>query len=633
MNRPRTESPDQSLAPGELSADSGDLTRVLPLDATLVLRLDLEGRINDASVDFLRFDGRGEAELLGENFESLAHPTMPSTVFRAMWGVLRSGRPWTGIVHNQTADRRGYWARLSAIPWALNGRTLAYVVTLQRALSHQIVSAESTFDADRNPLPRPDQTDAARSVSAALRRLTLGGIQPHSGIVFASAFLAAGWVGYATAGMWLTGLIAILAAGLGGGLFWYRERRRQAELAGVAVALERIGEGERDLMLALDRDDEWGGLLRQLQILQVRLALTTEYDSRWVSLQNLHAEEGLRAGQGAGQRGRESGSGVPLSSLDRLIENLDGGSGRIEEAMIRVERVMDGLTAYSETRRTASTQGQIQWNALLEQLAELLEQIKAECAQAQQTEAWLEALELAGFEARMLMANAGLDCAHARSGSPHAVDQTRKLARDLGVLRSRVTEWLSKRVLHTARLRDRCEVMQRAMQGERSRLVEAGGESVAAAGIHGSDADTEVAMAAVSTETTSEGLDAIFSHSVQTLCDIRQALRSELSERNTCLGDLEQIRSVLSEGVGNAAETSAMKGSSIKTEACVQPSHDTPSMRIHTSYPADDTPQVETAKVAQLRSIRSGVSTPVPKIRRVGARRTSLSDEWGGEPK
>ncbi len=620
-------------------------TLEVPLEGAMVLRLDLEGRIDWASADFLDFNGRDHDRIVGEYLESLAHPAMPPAVFRAMWRALRMDRPWSGIVRNRTTDRRDYWAALSITPWRLNGRTLAYVATLQRALSHRIAAAESQFAAWRHPRPDagPGLTGVPAALGVRLRALSSGNIKHRTSLALFSLLLAAVLAGYGVAmlsfgtdvsvTMRLIGVAAIVLAGLGGGLSWWGLTRRRAhELASIAAAVERIGEGERDLALALDRADEVGEVMRQLQILQVRLATEPllQAASRGGRSPGATASPGKEGGDAVDDRAEggvepaevrsvEVNSVEVLPRLEDLIASFDEASGRIEDVMIRVERVMAVVSAWSDERRVATGKALGHLHALTGQLTEQLRQAERARETLRPVGQCLEALELAALKARLLMVNMGLDGrSRTQQGAPHTVDRARSLARDLGALLIRVQSWLAESDRDAAQRFEGCQ----ALQDELSALARAMGYSLA---------NEDGMSVAESLQAETQGSSADFSDPIEGLRYIHQSLRNELLATNAFAGDLDRIKTLLSEpsperrSTGSITKTAMDQYKSFAAQGDSSATGLTPGAAVR-----DDGADARTATVAHLRSVRAGVSAPVPKIRRIGAKRTSLSEEWGG---
>lgn len=49
---------------------------------------------------FIALSGFYEAELCGKNHNVVRHPDMPPAAFVDLWNMIKTGKPWMGIVKN-----------------------------------------------------------------------------------------------------------------------------------------------------------------------------------------------------------------------------------------------------------------------------------------------------------------------------------------------------------------------------------------------------------------------------------------------------------------------------------------------------------------------------------------------------
>ena len=78
-------------------------------DEQLVSTTDLRGVITYANDNFCRVAGYSRAELVGQHHNMVRHPDMPKAAFADLWGKLKQGQPWRGMVKNRCQDGRYYW--------------------------------------------------------------------------------------------------------------------------------------------------------------------------------------------------------------------------------------------------------------------------------------------------------------------------------------------------------------------------------------------------------------------------------------------------------------------------------------------------------------------------------------------
>ena len=82
----------------------------------LISATDIHGVItycNDAFVDISGFE---RADLIGAPQNIVRHPDVPPAVFAHMWGTLKQGLPWMGIVKNRSKNGDHYWVNAYVTP-------------------------------------------------------------------------------------------------------------------------------------------------------------------------------------------------------------------------------------------------------------------------------------------------------------------------------------------------------------------------------------------------------------------------------------------------------------------------------------------------------------------------------------
>ena len=110
--------------------ENGPITRhelLLPEDALLVSQTDTGGRITFANDAFVRISGFTREELLGAPHNLVRHPHMPQAAFRDLWATAKSGRPWEGLVKNQTKSGDFYWVRANVTPVVEGGELKGFI--------------------------------------------------------------------------------------------------------------------------------------------------------------------------------------------------------------------------------------------------------------------------------------------------------------------------------------------------------------------------------------------------------------------------------------------------------------------------------------------------------------------------
>ena len=112
---------------------------------TIVSKTDLKGQITYINRDFIEISGFEESELIGKSHNIVRHPDMPSEAFADLWGNLKAGRPWNGLVKNRCKNGDYYWVEANAAPLWENGQIVGYVSVRTKAQPEQIRAASEAY--------------------------------------------------------------------------------------------------------------------------------------------------------------------------------------------------------------------------------------------------------------------------------------------------------------------------------------------------------------------------------------------------------------------------------------------------------------------------------------------------------
>ena len=89
---------------------------VLHDDDILVSRTDLKGLITYANPAFIKASGFSYEELMGAPHNLVRHPDMPSVAFENLWGTIKNGQIWKGLVKNRRKNGDFYWVCANITP-------------------------------------------------------------------------------------------------------------------------------------------------------------------------------------------------------------------------------------------------------------------------------------------------------------------------------------------------------------------------------------------------------------------------------------------------------------------------------------------------------------------------------------
>lgn len=130
-----------------------DVEALVPENAVLVSKTDLNGTICYCNRTFCDISGYGEAELIGAEHNLVRHPDMPPEIFADCWHTIRQGRPWNGMIKNRCKNGDYYWLEANITPWIERGEVTGYVSLRYKATRAQIAAAEKYYQGVREGRP------------------------------------------------------------------------------------------------------------------------------------------------------------------------------------------------------------------------------------------------------------------------------------------------------------------------------------------------------------------------------------------------------------------------------------------------------------------------------------------------
>ncbi|WP_426196331.1 methyl-accepting chemotaxis protein [Massilia sp. DWR3-1-1] len=136
-------------------------------DDVLITRTDPKGVIVYANDAFLESAQFTLGEVLGKAHNIIRHPDMPRAVFADIWGTLKTGKSWSGIVKNQRKNGGFYWVRAFVTPVASGGKVTGYMSVRVRATKEEVAAAIAVYrQLDAGTLMSPDSARQAAAASA-----------------------------------------------------------------------------------------------------------------------------------------------------------------------------------------------------------------------------------------------------------------------------------------------------------------------------------------------------------------------------------------------------------------------------------------------------------------------------------
>ncbi|MES2820083.1 MAG: PAS domain-containing methyl-accepting chemotaxis protein [Pseudomonadota bacterium] len=119
--------------------------RSFPAQQRLISITDTQGQIGYCNDAFVEISGFTSQELIGAPHNLVRHPDVPSAVYAHMWGTLKKGRPWMGIVKNRCKNGDYYWVNAYVTPVLESGKVVGYESVRIKPSAEQVRRAEALY--------------------------------------------------------------------------------------------------------------------------------------------------------------------------------------------------------------------------------------------------------------------------------------------------------------------------------------------------------------------------------------------------------------------------------------------------------------------------------------------------------
>lgn len=249
-------------------------------ESLIVSKTDLKGKLTYFNEEFVKAAGFTDDELMSQPHNIVRHPDMPPAAFGNLWETIKAGKPWAGAVKNRRKNGDFYWVLASATPIWEGGQITGYMSIRSKLPMDMRTEAEHVYDLiNANKAGRYTVNAGVirkRSVadwfsfatgSLKARLLTLAATMM---ILMVGAGLA-GHLGDAAAATAVG--IGLLAGTV---LTVSTMRAITRPLAHLNEVMGNIAQGKFNSRVRIERDDEIGIALRNIQALQAKLGFDRE---------------------------------------------------------------------------------------------------------------------------------------------------------------------------------------------------------------------------------------------------------------------------------------------------------------------------------------------------------------------
>jgi methyl-accepting chemotaxis protein/aerotaxis receptor len=327
-------------------------------DETLIVsRTDLKGKLTYFNEDFLAAAGFTSAELMGQPHNIVRHPDMPPEAFDNLWDTLKAGKPWLGAVKNRRKNGDFYWVLATASPIRENGQVTGYTSIRSRLPADQRKLAEEVYAAIREKKPHGYRVDAG----IIRRRSLLDHFSVFTGTLKARlvttmtlqalVMLALG-IGGAISTAGSTSLILSLLAVVGTAIVSFAGLATMRAIRGpmqhLNDTLVNLVQDKLDNRIVIDRDDEIGEALRNLQTVQTIIRFSRDE----VQAVQRRAEGQRKADMTRLADGFEAAIGEIVETVSSAATELEASASTLSSTAGRAQELASAVASGSEEAST-----------------------------------------------------------------------------------------------------------------------------------------------------------------------------------------------------------------------------------------------------------------------------------------
>jgi len=327
-------------------------------DETLIVsRTDLKGKLSYFNDDFVAAAGFSPAELTGQPHNIVRHPDMPPEAFDNLWDTLKAGKPWLGAVKNRRKNGDFYWVLATASPIRQNGQVTGYTSIRTRLPADQRRLAEEVYAAIREKKPHGYRIDAGiirrRSLidrfsvftrTLKARLVTTMTLQ----VLFTLALGIGGALATGGSTSLILSLLAVVGVAIVGFAGLATMRSIQGPMQHLNDTMLNLVQDKLDSRIVIERDDEIGEALRNLQTVQTIIRFSRDE----VQAVQRRAEGQRKADMTRLADGFEAAIGEIVETVSSAATELEASASTLSATAGRAQELATAVAGGSEEAST-----------------------------------------------------------------------------------------------------------------------------------------------------------------------------------------------------------------------------------------------------------------------------------------